>query len=69
MKKYIALQLHEKPQLDPPYKLKMPEGCCGLLFAFTTKKAARAWCGRGVELQEFCSKVDNTPFHIEGEAR
>lgn len=57
MKKYIALQLHKSPQIDAPYTLKLPSGCAGLMFVFTTKKAARSWCGKKVNLQEI--EVEN----------
>jgi len=65
MKKYIALLLHKKPQISLPFSLRLPEGCCGLMFVFISKKAARAWCGNKVKLQEVCAEIDGSPVHVE----
>ena len=57
---YLALRLVESPQIeanDGVFKgiggrLELPEGVIGLMYVFKTKKAARKYYGKGVELQK-----------------
>ena len=55
-KLYVAMKLHEgKVHIDGngvPIQMKLPEGCQGILMAFKTKKSAREFFGKDVELME-----------------
>lgn len=48
----IAMKLHPgKIKLDGEnFKLRLPEGCTGMLFCFQSKKAAREYWGKDVDL-------------------
>jgi len=50
---YVAMMKHPGwISLDgsQPMKMMLPEGCTGMLFVFKTKKAAREYFGKKVEL-------------------
>ena len=49
-KKYIALKIHNG--LTNFGHCVLPEGASGICFVFETKKAARAYWGKDVELIE-----------------
>ena len=55
-KLYVAMKLHGgKVQIGGsslPVQMKLPEGCQGILMAFKTKKSAREFFGKDVELME-----------------
>jgi uncharacterized membrane protein (UPF0127 family) len=60
--KYIAMQMHNgKMQVGkvPIISTLLPDGCVGLLFVFSTKKAARAFWGKNVPLVE--ATMEETP--------
>ena len=50
------MKLHNgKVQVDRgglPIQMQLPEGCQGILMAFKTKKSAREFFGKDVELME-----------------
>lgn len=54
---YIAMNISKAPVLDVvvnniPTEVEMglPDGCTGILYVFKTKKAARAWWGKDIDL-------------------
>ena len=55
-KLYASMRLHSGcvsiATFPKPTEVKMsfPEGCVGLIFAFKTKKAAREYWGKDIEL-------------------
>jgi len=53
-KRYIAMKLYNEVNITLPEGItfKFPEGCVGAMLMFTSKKAARAFCGKGVGLTE-----------------
>ena len=61
-KLYVAMKLHDgKVQVNRsslPIQMQLPEGCQGILMAFKTKKSAREFFGKDVELMEI-EKVEN----------
>jgi hypothetical protein len=57
--KWLAMQLHKTAHINiagqGPFELNeqsWPDGCEGIMFVFRTKKAAKAWEGKDVELME-----------------
>ena len=53
-KKYIGLKITEKPEVlidGEPYRVQMrlPEGCIGIAFVFSTKTAGRKCLGKNAE--------------------
>ena len=55
MKQVIAMRKHGgeiKVNAFAAY-LSLPEGCTGMLFAFESKKSARAYWGNNVDLLEY----------------
>lgn len=56
-KQVVALRLHKGMACvsggDGPIQITLPQGCVGLLMCFKTKKAARAFWGNEVKMQEF----------------
>lgn len=61
-KEYLSMQLHKRPAVSVdghPEAMTLPPGCVGIMFVFGTKKAARDWCGKKVELREI--KTEDTP--------
>jgi len=58
-KKYLALQLFQRPTVTlggHPVAINLPPGCVGITFVFKSKKAARDWCHKKVELQELTTE-------------
>ena len=55
---YLAMNIHDGDvnmdinNTKIPSKIKMPEGCEGVLFVFKTKQAAEKFWFKGVELIE-----------------
>jgi hypothetical protein len=59
-KLYLAMKVsagEAQRGLEPPVKIKLPDRCAGLLMLFETKKAARDWWGKNVELVEIESVI------------
>jgi len=61
MKTVLAMRLHDgtisvSDSLET--KLKLPEGCIGILLVFESKKAAKKYCGAKTELVELEFKED-----------
>jgi len=48
----IALKIHpgEVKFGDTKVKIQLPDGCIGVCFAFRSKKKAREWCGKDVDM-------------------
>ena len=59
-KMFLAMRLDTKPSTvgadyygtKLKFKLELPDGAAGILFAFKTKTAARKYYGKNVELSE-----------------
>jgi hypothetical protein len=54
-RKYLALKMNlgmVKVMGIGIVKIDLPEGCDGVMFVFRTKKAARAYLGKDIELVE-----------------
>lgn len=54
-KKCIAMRIH-RGETTAGDILNLPKGCIGLFFAFESKKAAREWWGKDVQLLEIEEK-------------
>ena len=46
---YVAMTLTSK-LFDDPFPVRWPNGCEGVLLVWKSKKAARAWYGKDVQL-------------------
>ena len=60
-KKYLAMAINNgevvmshigRIEASIKNKLLLPDGCCGIMFVFNTKTAARKWYGKNIGLQE-----------------
>lgn len=61
-KEYLAMKKHSGIMqfADTKHRvnLQLPEGCTGMLFVFKTKKAAREFWGKDIELMEVGKQDD-----------
>jgi len=61
MKQVIAMKKHGGEVSiggSDPFKMILPPGCTGMLFAFKSKKSAKAYWGNNVELIEYLEARD-----------
>ena len=58
-KMYTSLMLHKEPKSSHG-SIGLPKGCLGIMFVFSTKKAARAWEGKDVCLCELISATNDS---------
>ena len=51
----VALKVHDGVVTfdGEEIKMKLPDGCMGILFCFESKKAAREYWGKDISLQKF----------------
>ncbi len=47
---WLAMRLMREPVVNLNVPIVLPDKCEGIMFTFKTKKAAREFCGKKVEL-------------------